>query len=204
MRNSKPISWTKLSKRYFLKESYDDPQSGIRIVVSERGHFQVLDEDYSLRVSTRYVHTKLVSRDYAIEHHQTQPHSFPHLQFKFATEEIGQFRIRIDIKNPQEYEKAILGFIYKIMRVIRDLESLKRGITNEILIIDEVQKLRQESDFLDYKINEGIQKYMVSFNSKERPIEQIMKLKKNPLLLDFIGNTNLEVMEEMIRKKNPK
>ena len=92
------------SKKYFNKLLFDENK--IRVVIREIPSIDISDEEYSLRVSTRY-EDPAMHRDYVIEHHLPPAlHAFPHLQFKFHTEEIGQFRIRIDIKDSEEYKKA--------------------------------------------------------------------------------------------------
>jgi len=91
------------SKKYFNKLIFD--KDDVRIVVKEIPSISIDEEEYSLRVSTRFEDVKTVHRDYAIEHHVDSKHNFPHLQFKFHTEEIGQFRLRVDVKNLEEYQK---------------------------------------------------------------------------------------------------
>lgn len=177
------------SKKYFNKLVFDE--DNIRVVVKEIPSIDILEEEYSLRVSTRFEDVSTIHRDYAIEHHPVSKHPFPHLQFKFNTEEIGQFRIRIDVMDSNEYKKAILGFIYKIKGVLEHLEKFKEGITSQILVLDLVNDLKNEGKFLGQKINEGIKKYYLEFDHKER----IDKLKKNPLLIDFLGKENIKLIE---------
>lgn len=174
------------SKKYFNKFIFD--KDNLRVVVKEIPSINISEEEYSLRVSTRYEDPKTIHRDYAIEHHLGSKHSYPHLQFKFHTEEIGQFRIRIDIKDSEEYKKAILGFIYKIKSVLNHLEKFRRGITSEILVLDLVNTLKDEGLFLDQKINKGIKKYSLEFDQTKK----LDKLKKNPLLIDFLGEKNIK------------
>lgn len=77
------------SKTYFKKEIFDDSKSGVRIVVREIPCIDIAEEEYSLRVSTRFEDEGTIHRDYAIEHHVDNPkHPFPHLQFKFHTESV--------------------------------------------------------------------------------------------------------------------
>ncbi len=86
------------SKIYFHTLVYDD--SGVRVVVDEKPSINLSEEEYSLRITTRFEDVQTVHRNYAIEHHlPPSAHAFPHLQFRFHTEEIGQFRLRIDVKN---------------------------------------------------------------------------------------------------------
>lgn len=174
------------SKKYFNKLVFDEDD--IRVVVNEIPSIAISEEEYSLRVSTRF---EDVYRDYAIEHHVSGRHNFPHLQFKFHTEEIGQFRLRIDVKDMEEYKRAILGFIFKIKSVLEHMEKFRAGITSEILVLELVGKLKDEGKFLDDKMKEGINKYSLEFDRAER----LDKLKKNPLLLDFLGKENVEVIE---------
>ena len=112
----------------------------------------IVHVEYYCSIHVVYNTCAPVHRDYAIEHHPGERHSFPHLQFKFHTEEIGQFRLRIDIKDSAEYKKAILGFIYKIKDVLKHLENFRKGITSEILVLDLVNDLKDEGNFLGQKI----------------------------------------------------
>lgn len=177
------------TKKYFNKLSYDDVKSNIRIVVSEIPSLNVYEEDYSLRIET--YHTG-VHRKYAIEHHQNQEkHYYPHLQFKFYTEKIGSFWIRLDFKDSDEYERAILGFIYKIKLILSALEKIKKGITSEILILDLVNELESEGEFLSKKINESIERYNIEFKDKSF---DVTKLKENKLILNFLGKNNVQKM----------
>jgi len=96
------------TKKYFNQLIYDDPEARVRVDVTETPSISLHEEEYYLGISTRYEKPKATSRHYSIAHHQQAKHSFPHLQFNFHTEEIGQFRIRIDVKDNEEYEKAIL------------------------------------------------------------------------------------------------
>tara|TARA_B100001971_G_C18219718_1_gene556274 strand:+ start:758 stop:1354 length:597 start_codon:yes stop_codon:yes gene_type:complete len=192
------------SKIYFNKEIVDDPVSKIRVVVKEIPSLEISEEEYSLRVSTRYENPNTIHRDYAIEHHTGEKHPFPHLQFKFHTEEIGQFRIRIDVKDSEEYKKSILGFIYKIKNVLGSLEQFREGITKEILVLDLVNKLDDEGRFLTQKIQEGINKYALEFDEENRLKSRLGKLGKNPLLLDFMGVNNIKLIEESYEKLKKK
>lgn len=134
------------TKTYFNTTLFEDPRSGVRVVVDERPSLSIADEEYSLRVSTRFEEAGTVHRNYAIEHHMPPAkHSFPHLQFKFHTEEIGRFRIRIDLKDDDEYKKAILGFIYRIKDVLNDMEHFRKGLTREVLVLELVTQLKEEA-----------------------------------------------------------
>jgi len=191
------------SKKYFHKQIVDDPDAKVRVVVKETPSVNISEEEYSLRVTTRYEDPKTVHRDYAIEHHlPPAKHSFPHLQFKFQTEEIGQFRIRIDVKNAEEYKKAILGFIYKIKDVLKDLERFRKGITKEILVMELVNDLKQEGNFLTQKVWEGIHKYKLEFDKKRGAMDKAERLRKNPLLVHFMGKENIRLIEESYESKD--
>ncbi len=182
------------SKTYFKKEILDDPYSKIRIVINEKPCLEISEEEYSLRISTRYEDLDTVHRNYAIEHHlHPSKHSFPHLQFKFHTDGVGQFRIRIDIANQEEYKRAILGFIYQIKNILNDLEKFRKGVTDEILVLDLVNQLENESKFLVQKINEGINTYSAEFDEGVTQ-NKIKNLYKNHLLLAFIGKKNMKLM----------
>jgi len=183
------------TKTYFNKTIFEDTKASIRIVVDERPSINLSEEEYSLRISTRFNDAKTIHRNYAIEHHMPPiKHSFPHLQFKFHTEEIGQFRVRIDLEDDEAYKRAVLGFIYKIKEVLNDMERFRKGLTEEILVLRLVNLLKDEGDFLSQKIREGINKYNIEFDEKGSR-EKIEKLKKNLLLLNFIGNENIERVE---------
>ena len=96
------------SKKYFKKLVCEDQQSNVRIEVTEKPSINLNEEGYSLRVTTRFEEKITINRTYAIEHHLPPiTHNFPHLQFKFHTEEIGQFRIRIDLEEDNEFNDAI-------------------------------------------------------------------------------------------------
>ena len=179
------------SKTYFRKFIFDEDR--IRIVIKETPSLEIHEEDYSLRIDTRHWKDKPIHRDYAIEHHLSQKkHDHPHLQFKFHTEEIGSFWIRLDFKDAEEYRKAILGFIYKIKNILESLENIKEGITSEILVLELVDKLKEEGDFLDRKITESFQKYGIELKDTEKTREKINKLKNSQVLLDFLGKKNIE------------
>ena len=73
------------SKKYFKKEILDDPYSKIRVVIKEIPCLEISEEEYSLRVSTKFEDSEgydkptTVHRDMAIEHHlPPSKHSFPH------------------------------------------------------------------------------------------------------------------------------
>ncbi|MAG08485.1 hypothetical protein CMO89_03360 [Candidatus Woesearchaeota archaeon] len=84
------------SKKYFKREIFDDPESKVRVLIKEKPCFEISEEEYSLRVSTRYENPETVHREWAVEHHlPPAKHSFPHLQFKFHTEGVGQFRLKM-------------------------------------------------------------------------------------------------------------
>ena len=153
------------SKTYFNKLTFDDVEANIRIVVKETPSLEISEEDYSLRIETRHEEENVIHRNYAIEHHlEQQKHSSPHLQFKFHTEEIGTFWIELDLENQEEYEKAILGFIYKVKNVLGDLEKYRKGITNEIMILEQVNKLHAEGEFLAEKVSESIENSRIEFD----------------------------------------
>lgn len=182
-----------LTKKYFNKTILDDSDSNVRVVVSQTPSLDISEEEYSLRVETRHEDEKVVHRNYAIEHSNTGKHNFPHIQFKFHTEEIGTFRIRVDFNDSDEYMKGVLGFIFKIKKVLTDLEKYKEGITEEILVLELVDKLSDEGKFLTQKIYDGIKKYSVGFDG-DGESKKIDNVKKNPLLLDFLGKENVDII----------
>lgn len=185
------------TKKYFKQQVYDDSSARVRVEVKETPSISLHEEEYYLGISTRYEKPKATSRHYSIAHHSKQTkHSFPHLQFNFHTEEIGQFRIRIDIKDNNEYEKAILGFIYKIKTVLEDLENLSKGITNQILVIPLVNELGEEGAFLTSKIQEGIIKYGVGFDKRRIKKDSINKAATNPLLTEFLGSKSISLIKQ--------
>ncbi len=93
---------------YFKKEIVDDFASRVRVVVKEIPCIDIKEEEYSLRINTRFEDEGTVHRDYAIEHHlEPSTHSFPHLQFKFHTESIGQFRIIVKCINNGTFKYAL-------------------------------------------------------------------------------------------------
>jgi len=189
------------SKKYFKKEILDDPDAKIRVVIKEKPCIEISEEEYSLRILTRYEDPGTVHRNWAIEHHlPPAKHSFPHLQFKFHSEGVGQFRLRINIADNEEYTKAILGFIYQIKNILNDMERFRRGITDEILVLELVNNLEKESEFLIQKIEEGIKQYAIEFD-RGYSHDKINQLTRNPLLISFISKSNLELIKESCLKK---
>tara|TARA_Y100000034_G_C6877367_1_gene401481 strand:- start:568 stop:876 length:309 start_codon:yes stop_codon:yes gene_type:complete len=94
------------SNKYFNTLTYDDIESNIRVVIKEIPSLDIHEEDYSLRVETHHEEAMMIHRKYAIEHHSKQDkHNYPHLQFKFHTEEIGSFWLRLEFKSQEEYDK---------------------------------------------------------------------------------------------------
>ena len=186
------------SKTYFNKTIFNDEASNIRVVVKETPSLEISKEDYSLRIETRHEDEKIIHRNYAIEHHLSQQkYAFPHIQFKFHTEEIGSFRIRLDFENSEEYKRAILGFIYRINIILMDLEKYRKGITEEILVVNLVNNLYKEGDFLAIKISESFSKYAIEFDKTKDVKNRVDKLKKNILLLDFLGKQNVSNLVEL-------
>lgn len=178
--------------KYFNKTSLDDNSFKLRISIMETPSIEVSEEDYSLRIETRHEDKRLIHREYAIEHHSKQDkHNYPHLQFKFHTEEIGSFWIRLDFENSDEYDMAIKGFIYKIKGVLLDLERLRKGITHEIMVLKEVDKLEAEGNFLTEKIAESIGKSQIEFKDTSNTKQTCANLQNNPLLLEFLGKSNV-------------
>lgn len=189
------------SKKYFNKLIYDDIQSNIRIVISETPSLDVFEEDYSLRIHTNHFDEKTINRKYAIEHHSKQEkHFYPHLQFKFYTEEIGSFWIRLDFENEDEYKKAILGFIFKIKNILQKMEKIKKGICEEILVLDLVDELFLEGEFLTNKISESLNKYQIEFQNIGSLNEKINNLAENLFLIDFLGESNILKIIENSKK----
>jgi hypothetical protein len=172
-------------------------------VVKEKPSFEISEEEYSLRVETNHHEGSCIHRKYAIEHHpQQDKHNTPHLQFKFHTEEVGTFWLCLNFKNEEKYQKAILGFIYKIKNVLVDLEKYKRGITQEIMKIDAVNGLESEGDFLTLKITESIISSQIEFDATSEPRDKIQNINKNHLLIDFLGKQNTNLLMERYPKKN--
>lgn len=183
------------SKKYFNVLTLDDPKSNIIVRIKERPSFDVEEEDYSLRVETIFEKEKTIHRNYAIEHHGKQEkHKSPHLQFKFSTENIV-FRLNLNFKDSNEYKKAILGFIYKIKRVLGELEELKPGITEEILVLELVDELKKDELFLNQKIMESKVEFDEKITKKE-----LREMKENPLLIGFFGNKSIAKLEEDLQK----
>ena len=189
------------SKKYFNKLIYDDTKSNIRVIIKENPSLDVSEEDYSLRVETHHEEERLIHREYAIEHHSKQDrHNYPHLQFKFHTEEIGTFWLRLEFKNQEEYKTAILGFIYKIKNVLEDLERFKPGICEDILVLALVNNLSKEGGFLDTKISESIAKSQLEFQNYGYTREKVKSLNKNHLIIDFLGKGNVTKVVESYNK----
>lgn len=179
------------SKTYFKRMILDDSASKIRIVIKETPSLDISEEEYSLRIETRHEEEKVIHRKYAIEHHRQEKHHYPHLQFNFHTEEIGTFRIKLEFNNQEDYKKAILGFVYKIKSILGELEKHRKGITEEILVLELVDELYEESKFLNLKISESIAKQFIEFEDKNIR-KKINRLNENPLLIDFLGKQNIQ------------
>ena len=194
------------SKTYFKTLTYDDREANIRILVKEIPSLEISEEEYSLRVETHHEEEILIHRHYAIEHHSKfDKHNYPHLQFKFHTEEIGTFWLRLDFKSSEEYKKAILGFIYKMKEVMSNLERLKPGITADILVLDLVNTLSEEGTFLTSKITESIFRYQLEFQNDGLARDKANQLAKNQLLLNFLGEENVsKVIESYTTTKRNK
>lgn len=196
------------SKTYFNKEIFDDPSAKIRVVVSEHPSLDIAEEEYSLRITTRHQENKPINRYYAIEHSlPPSKHDFPHVQFKFHTEEVGQFRVRVDFEDQEEYKKGVLGFIYKIKNILGSLEKFREGITREILVLELVEKLNKEGDFLTSKIHEGISKYALEFDEEQGLRSKLVKLEHHPLILNFMGINDIKLIEKAytdLKKQNPR
>lgn len=79
---------------------------------------------------------------------------------------------------------------------MEDLECLRKGIANEVLVLQLVNQLEKEGDFLSKKISDGIKKYSLEFDEKRGAKDKLSKLSKNPLLLDFLGKENMEMLSE--------
>lgn len=178
--------------KYFHKLIFEDNAINLRISIKETPSIDVSEEDYSLRIETRHEDIKLIHREYAIEHHSRQEkHNIPHLQFKFHTEEIGSFWILLNFKENAEYNKAILGFIYKIKGVLDNMEKLCPGITNELMVAKEVDKLKANGDFLMKKIAESLENSQIEFKDSSNTRQTCANLQNNPLLLEFLGKSNV-------------
>jgi hypothetical protein len=196
------MEWGKYSNKYFHTTTYEDSKSGVRVEVSEGGNVNITEEGFSLRVKTRSERYMPKHRNYAIEHHPDPPHDFPHIQFKFITEEIGTIRIRIDLKDSEEYDRAVLGFIYNIKNVLEELETHKKGITAEVMVLELVNKLEKESNFLSQKLIQGVAKYSLDFEDRKLHPGGINKLKENRLLIDFLGEPIIKSIEDQYNKHN--
>ncbi len=188
------------TKKYFKKTIFNDPETNVRVEISETPSIDISEEEYSLRISTRHTEEREIHRRYAIEHHLMQEkHRTPHLQFKFHTEKIGTFRIFLDIENSEEYKKAILGFIYKIKDVLKNIERHHPGITEELLVMELVSKLKKEEEFLKEKLTESINNKKVGFD--EISEESMISIKNNSLLSEFLGERNINKLAEFTHTK---
>jgi hypothetical protein len=84
--------------------------------------------------------------------------------------------------------------------VLTYLEEFKKGITKEVLVLDLVNRLEEESEFLTNKIHEGITKYSIIFD-KKGVRSKLKKLEQNNLLLGFMGLDNVKLIEETYRPR---
>ena len=78
-----------------------------------------------------------------------------------------------------------------------DLEKYRKGITEEILVVNLVNNLYKEGDFLAIKISESFSKYAIEFDKTKDVKNRVDKLKRNILLLDFLGKQNVSKLVEL-------
>lgn len=64
------------------------------------------------------------------------------------------------------------------------------------MVIELVNNLGKEAEFLTNKINEGIKKYSIIFDGEEKIEDKLKKLEQNQLLLEFIGLDNIKLIED--------
>ena len=90
---------------------------------------------------------------------------------------------------------------------MESLEKIREGITNEILVLDLVDALKKEGDFLTSKIHEGILKYALAFDEEYGLRSKLVKLEHHPLLLNFMGINDIKLIEKAytdLKKQKPK
>jgi len=87
-----------------------------------------------------------------------------------------------------------LGFIYKIKSVLKPLEEYKKGIIENVLVLELVDKLQSDEKFLNKKIAESLSQNRIEFDNPEK----IKNAKTNPLLVEFLGK---EAIKDLSDKK---
>jgi len=88
--------------------------------------------------------------------------------------------------------------------VLEELEKYRKGITREILVLELVNKLKKEGEFLTRKVSENLDKYMVEFEEPPKIGRRISKLEKNPLLISFLGKPNIRKIVKTYDYSKPK
>ena len=181
---------------YYKKNKLNDFLHSIFITITEQPSFNIKEEDYSLRLET--CHGKDIHRKYSIEHHLTQRHNKPHLQFKFNSERIGAIWINLFFENESEYKKGIEGFIFYSKNIFKELEVEHEKLCNEMMYVDKVDSLIDQGKFLHKKITTSIQEGLIEFNNC---IDKDKKelIESHSLLKMFIGENNIKLLLNNIK-----
>ena len=79
--------------------------------------------------------------------------------------------------------------------------AYKKGITKDILVLELVEDLVKEGDFLTKKIAESIEKYQIEFQDEIPKRELVSKINSNELLIEFLGSHNIKKIQETYKNK---
>lgn len=178
---------------YIKNRIYD--KENVRIEIIEVPCQNPEEEEYRFRIKSRHEDEIIIHRDIAIEHHQpreTHPHGVEHVQFKLHSESLGKIRITLDIKNDTEYKKCILGFLYILRNLIKNLEKFSSNISNEVLNLELFDKLENNYYFLRKKIDSSLIESKIDMETnagiKVLNKTQVKEIKDNEALLPFFEN----------------
>ena len=193
------MEFKKYSEIYFKTTYKEWDSENIKIEITESATHDHKNEEFHLRIKTTKGNYNIeldddenyIIRNYGIEKHETEPHNHPHLQFKFSTEKIGKIRIRIDLKNNTEYDKAITGFIYNMKFVLDNIEQ-SLNISSEIMNNTLVTELKENGLFLLQKLEKGIIKYSTELENDA----DVSEIEKDELINLFLGKRNTKLLIE--------
>ncbi|MBT6520258.1 hypothetical protein HOK51_10530 [Candidatus Woesearchaeota archaeon] len=193
------MEFKKYSEIYFKTTYKEWDSENIKIEITESATHDHKNEEFHLRIKTTKGNYNIeldddenyIIRNYGIEKHEAEPHNHPHLQFKFSTEKIGKIRIRIDLKNNTEYDKAITGFIYNMKFVLDNIEQ-SLNISSEIMNNTLVTELKENGLFLLQKLEKGIIKYSTELENDA----DVSEIEKDELINLFLGKRNTKLLIE--------
>jgi hypothetical protein len=157
-------------------EGDDDYKSTILIKSTQN-----YEEQITIEFSTRFEHHEfspdscIFQREFAIEHHpeDTSTHTKPHLQLRIhgsEEEKVGKIWLTLELESDEEYETCIKGF-FCILESIA--ENCRKELGEELLDLEELDKIEDSKQFLLNKIKETLQNNGLEFESPNGQKEQI-------------------------------